>query len=335
MKSILKKSFFFPIILFFSVMLLVACSTNSNSDSVVIYSNADEEALDIIRKTLDDNGFSGQYEIQTFGTSELGGRLLAEGDSIEADMVTMSSYYLDSAQEQHSMFLPLSLDKTPIDDIPDYYAPMTAQEGSLIVNKEIVESENLDVPSSIKDLADPKFAGKLAVVDIDSSSTAWLMVQALIDNYGEDEAEEILAGIYSNAGDHIESSGSGPLNKVKSGEVPFGFGLRHQVQREAENGVPVAVIDPSEGNYTLTESLAVIDKGNDEKEKLAKEMINTIINEGRDDIQSYYPGTLYEGETVNEEQEADQPKKYNQQLTAELLEEHQAISKRAKEKANQ
>ena len=36
---------------------------------------------------------------QTFGTSELGGKLLAEGADIEADLVTMSSFYLDSAQE--------------------------------------------------------------------------------------------------------------------------------------------------------------------------------------------------------------------------------------------
>lgn len=37
---------------------------------------------------------------QPFGTSELGGKLMVEGKNIEADVVTMSSFYLDSAQEK-------------------------------------------------------------------------------------------------------------------------------------------------------------------------------------------------------------------------------------------
>ena len=34
------------------------------------------------------------------------------------------------------------------------------------------------------------------------------MVQALISAYGEDGAQKILKGIYDNAGDHLEESGS-------------------------------------------------------------------------------------------------------------------------------
>ena len=34
--------------------------------------------------------------------------MLAEGTDIEADLVTMSSFYLESAQEQNHMFLDLT-----------------------------------------------------------------------------------------------------------------------------------------------------------------------------------------------------------------------------------
>ena len=57
-----------------------------------------------MKSALDGNGYEGQYIFQTFGTSELGGKLLAEGADIEADLVTMSSFYLDSAQEANEMF---------------------------------------------------------------------------------------------------------------------------------------------------------------------------------------------------------------------------------------
>ena len=58
-----------------------------------------------MKNALDKNGYEGQYLFQTFGTSELGGKLLAEGTNIEADLVTMSSFYLDSAQEQKRCLL--------------------------------------------------------------------------------------------------------------------------------------------------------------------------------------------------------------------------------------
>ena len=36
---------------------------------------------------LNNNGYEGKYIIQSFGTSELGGKLLAESKNIEADLV--------------------------------------------------------------------------------------------------------------------------------------------------------------------------------------------------------------------------------------------------------
>ena len=81
------------------------------------------------------------------------------------------------------------------------------------------------------------------------SSTAWLLIQALADAYGEDGAEKILADIYKNAGDHIETSGSGPLKLCRAGEVAIGFGLRHQAVADKADGLPIDFVDPTEGNF--------------------------------------------------------------------------------------
>lgn len=88
-------------------MLFGGCGTSGsdsassgNDGKVIIYSNADDEAVDAMKKALDNNGFKDKYMFQTFGTSELGGKLMVEGKNIEADVVTMSSFYLDSAQEK-------------------------------------------------------------------------------------------------------------------------------------------------------------------------------------------------------------------------------------------
>ena len=308
---------------------LAGCGGGSADDQVIIYSNADEEAVDAMKHALDNNGYEGQYTFQTFGTSELGGRLLAEGTDIEADLATMSTFYVDSAQEQNSMFKDLEFDVDTIEEYPSYCAPITAQEGTIIVNTEMMEEHNLPMPTSLKDLANPEYKGYISVTDIASSSTAWLLVQALISEYGEDGAKEVLTGIYDNAGDHIEDSGSGPLTKVRAGEVAIGFGLRQQAVADKAEGLPIDYVDPAEGNFSLTESVAVVDKGENSNDK-AMEMAQCIIENGREELQSYYPLALYNGESTDAENLSANPKVFSEPLTVDLLEQHQALSEECK-----
>ena len=297
----------------------------SGGEQVIIYTNADDEAVEAIRRTLDSCGYSGEYLLQSFGTSELGGKLLAEDTRIEADLVTMSSFYLTSAQEQNEMFADLDFTAPTLQETPAYYKPVTCQEGALIVNTRVMEEEGLPMPDSIADLADPVYKNRISVTDIKSSSTAWLMIQALVRAYGEEGAAEVLTGIYKNAGPHIEDSGSGPIKKVRSGEVAIGFGLRHQAVEDRESGMPVDYIDPTEGNFSLTESVAVIDKG-EKTNPRAMEMAECIVRNGRQELLQIYPNPLYEGETAEGFNRSAYPRTFPEPLTAELLERHQELS---------
>lgn len=318
-------------------LMLGGCSagdskaSGSSDDQVIIYSNADEEAVDAMKETLDANGYEGEYMFQTFGTSELGGKLIAEGKNLEADLVTMSSFYLDSAQEQNTMFQDLTFDYTTIseNDASDFYAPITKQEGAIIVNTELLKENHLDTPKSIKDLADEQYKDLISVTDIKSSSTAWLLIQALVSEYGEDGAKDVLKGIYANAGDNIEDSGSAPLKKVRAGEVAVGFGLRHQAVADKEDGLPIDYVDPTEGNFSLTESVAVVDKDSGDKADKAMEMAQCIIEKGRKALQKTYPLAIYEGEKDSDNKSA-YPKVFSEKLTADLLEKHQELSEACK-----
>lgn len=272
-------------------------SGDTSAEQVVIYSNADEEAITAMENALDSNGYEGQYVFQTFGTSELGGRLLAEGTTLE--------------------------------EVPDYTAPITSQEGAIIVNTEMLAENNLPMPTCLKDLADPAYAGFVAVTDVQSSSTAWLLMQALVSEYGEEEAQNILHDIYVNAGDHVESSGSAPLQLCEAGEVAVGFGLRHQAVAAKNDGLPIDYVDPTEGNFSLTESVAVLDKG-DATNPLAMEMAQCIIENGRAELQQNYPNPLYEGESADNANKSAYPKTFSEPLTFELYEHHIEISEAAK-----
>ena len=122
---------------------MLGCGAKS-SDKVVIYTNADEEAIEIMQNTLNEKGYEDKYVLQSFGTSELGGKLIAEGDKIEADIVTMSSYFIESAQEKNNMFTDLTFDTKPLSESTKYSAP-------IIYNNGYDEHPNMDKVKEILD----------------------------------------------------------------------------------------------------------------------------------------------------------------------------------------
>ncbi len=311
---------------------LVGCGssdTNKEQKQVIIYSNSDKEAVMSMQKTLDANGYKGKYIIQSFGTSELGGRIFAEGKNIEADVITISSYYLDTAQRAQKMFKKITFPLNTIETFSDFYVPFIGNQGAIFVNTKVLEEKNLKRPVSIKDLAKSEYANSISVADIKASSTAWLMVQALVSAYGEDGAKSVLIDMYKNAGAHLEKSGSAPIKKVRAGEVAIGFGLRHQAVADKAAGLPIDFVDPTEGNFTLTESFAVVEKG-DKTNPLAMEMVKCIVEKGRKDLMINYPVPLYKGETANANSLSANSKVFAEPLTVKLLEKHQALSESSK-----
>ena len=107
------------------------------------------------------------------------------------------------------------------------------------------------------------------------------------------------------------------------------FGLRQQAVADKKDGLPIDYVDPTEGNFTLTESVAVVDKDDNNKSKLAMEMAECIIKNGRSELIKYYPVPLYNGEKEDTEQKSGNPKEFKEKLTLDLLKQHQQLSEKA------
>lgn len=312
------------------IVTLVACNSQKEDvKKVVIQTNGDEEAIVAMETALKEAGYEGKYTFQSLGTSELGGKLMVEGNKMEADLVTMSSYFIESAQQKHSMFKDLTFETNALEQGPSYYTPVLAITGAIFVNTEVIKDKGLTPPASIKDLTKPEYKGLVSIPNILDSSTGWLLIQAVISQYGEEEGNVVLHDLIANSGPHLESSGSGPIKKVQAGEVAAGFGLRHQAVAAKEAGAPIDFIDPTEGNFSLTESIAVVNK-DDETTKLAMEMAEAIVKNARKDLVTNYPVALYQGETVSSINKPAHAKKFDQPLTVELLEQHQQFFNSAK-----
>src|SRR5699024_12610881 len=99
----MKKWIILLVAIYLFVFTISLTGFGSSSDKIIIYSNADEEAIDMMEDALDKADYKDEYIIQPQLTSELGGIILVEGKHIEAYVITQDSYYIDSAQEKHKM----------------------------------------------------------------------------------------------------------------------------------------------------------------------------------------------------------------------------------------
>ena len=140
-----------------------------------------------MKKALDNNGFKDKYMFQTFGTSELGGKLMVEGKNIEADVVTMSLSTQIVRKKKIKMFTDLTFDYKPLTEKVNFYAPITSQEGTIIVNTEkLKEDKSSNDQKQLKNLANPIYKDQISVTDVKASSTAWLLIQGLVSAYGDE-----------------------------------------------------------------------------------------------------------------------------------------------------
>lgn len=316
-----KNKIFTLVFLLFSLLLTLSTLNIGQAkanEKVIIYSNADEEVIEAMKHALNKNGYREQYIIQTLGTAQLAGKMQSEGKKTEADIVTLSSHYLPTQQKLMNLYQPLKLEVKGLRKTPNYYSPLTVQQGTMFYNTKALKKAGLKVPKSLADLAKPEYFNQISIADIKHSSTTWLLFQALIEQYGETKAKPIIKQIYKNANNHLESSGSAPLKKVQVGEVAIGFGLTHQAKNAKASGYPVEIIIPTEGIYNLTESIALVNKPNAKPQ--AQDMINIILKDARKEIIHNYPAALYQGEKV--EKLPYRLKTYKQDLTLDLLNKH-------------
>lgn len=313
---------------------LTACATHSpehpKNKQLVIYTNADTEAVNIMKKTLDSNGFKGGYKFQEFGSSDLNAKLIAEGSNISSDIITLSTFYIDSAQNSSQVFAEWNTPSNVINSRSTYQSPILGNEGAIIVNTDTLKQANLPMPKSIKDLANPIYKDQLSFPSLEGSTTGWLMVQALIQTYGKNEAENILSGMIRNAGSMMTNSGSAPVQNIESGQVAVSYGLRVQGEK-ATTKMPVSIVDPTEGNFVLTESVAVLQHEKIKPE--AKKAAEILSTKTRSEMIDQYPIALFN----NEEKpslKSDRVKFFDQTLTTDLLKEHINLFNTAKAKSN-
>lgn len=264
---------------------------DAEAGSLTVYSGADEamanEIVPIFRAKYPDI----ELQIIRDSAGPIVGRLLAEKDNPKADMVFMIPANILVMLDRQGMlapYRPAEFDqlkpgmRDEVNPVPTWVA-QDAWTNAICFNT--AEAGELAPPASWKDLADPKYKGKIVMPDPGSSGTALTMVANWLQVMGEEDGWKFMEALDENVTQYVHS-GSGPCRMAARGETLIGLSYPYPGVKEINQGAPLRVILPPEGNGAEVEGNAIV-KGTDNPED-AQKFIDFLITEEAQQITAKY-----------------------------------------------
>lgn len=117
---------------------------------------------------------------------------------------------------------------------PDQYWLGTALSSfGIVFNRRVLGELGLPEPTSFEDLADPRYAGRVALSDPRQSSSVETSINAILDNYGWERGWRILRAMCANTR-YFTNSSTKPPQDVAAGEAAAGLAIDFYGRGQAE-----------------------------------------------------------------------------------------------------
>ena len=214
-----------------------ACAVLGGDDgpSIVVYNAQHEELLaEIAPKFTKKTGI--EVDLRNGSDSELAAQLVEEGDRSPADVFLTENSPAMSAVERAGLLE--ELDPSLTEPVPAPYRPSSgrwtgfvARSTVLVYNK--AEISEKDLPTSLLDLAEPEWKGKVSFSPTGADFQA--IVAAVIELEGQDKAMAWLEGLKANG--TVYDNNLVVLEGVDSGETATGIEYHYYWYRDqAESG---------------------------------------------------------------------------------------------------
>jgi iron(III) transport system substrate-binding protein len=221
----------------------------------------------------------------------LADEIVTEGSSSPADVVyTENSPALEYLQSRGLLapVEPSTLARTPSrwNSPQGDWLGVSARVSVLIYDPSLIRASEL--PSSVSELADPRYAGKLAFAAGETDFQP--IVTSYAHAYGEAAALKWLEAIKSNAGSHVYPDNETIADEVNRGAVAFGvvnqyYWYRMRAELGASN-VPskITYFAPHDPGYVLDISSAGILKSSRHKAEAQRFLAFIVSRQGQEII---------------------------------------------------
>lgn len=227
--------------------------------SVVIYSSTPSELLDELTKQFNEKYPGIQAAYYRGGSSQVYQRLIAEQDAgrVNGDIIHVSDPATINDLKKAGRLLPYQSPEYAAYD-PKYvdkdFTWFVARGHFLNIAYNPAEVPDDQAPKSFKDLADPRFKGKVGIMDVRLAGGAYYWQYAGWKLYGP----QYFADMAKN--DPKFYPGHGPINdRVITGELAAGVDLNYLTdQAITENGAPIKAVYPAEGAPMIWSPVGIV-----------------------------------------------------------------------------
>jgi iron(III) transport system substrate-binding protein len=219
------------------------------AEHLVVYSGRAER---LIKPVLDafQTKTGIQVDLLSSGSTELVNRLQAEGLRTPADIfITNDAGSLDRA---HELGLLLPLASKEIDQVipatfraPDNsWVGLSGRVWVLTYNTSQVTPKDL---TSLFDLADPKWKGRIAIPNA-GSEYLQAGVSVIQASHGDDRTRRFLEGLKANAGTQVFGKSSQIVEAVAKGQAAVGIVNHYYIYRHlaTQPNAPIAILMPDQ-----------------------------------------------------------------------------------------
>lgn len=267
------------VVLLILTLILIVDVTKENEDAIIVYSSMEQFRNEALQKLLNEAFPDKNVSVMYMSTGKAAAKISMEKENTDADIVVgLECAYLEKIKDN----LEYAADMTKLDYMDGMYDPdgkyiiWERQNGSIIVNKTVLEKYNLSMPRTYEDLLNPEYKNLIAMPDPKSSGTGYFFYKGLVNIWGEEKTLQYFDQLAVNMKQFTES-GSGPIKLLIQQEVAIGLGLTFQAVKEQNEGNDFVLIEPEFGSpYSLTGSGII--KGKREREGVA-EVFEFIANE--------------------------------------------------------
>lgn len=277
------------IAMLFVLVLLTGCESKNK---VVIYTSMEEERnqklIEMVKEEFPDLNVVVQY----MATGNSAAKIKNEGSKVEADIVLdLETAHIKGVQDN---FANLSSFDTSfyLDGVntATNYLTWTKYTMNLIIDNKYFEEHNLSVPKTYEDLLKPEYKDLIAMPDPKTSGTGYAFYLNVVNIMGEDNAIEYFKKLKNNLRE-FTTSGSGPTNLLKQGEIAIAMGMTAQGVEAINAGYDFSIIELDTGSPYNTTSCGII-KGRETNEGVVK-VFNWLIKDyGRFDKENYMPDKI-------------------------------------------
>lgn len=286
------------ICLIFLFILLITTGCSKKDGQVVIYTSMEENRNKALKEQLAERFPDKDIIVQYLSTGNSAAKIKNEGTNVEADIVLdLETAHMANLEEN---FADLSSFDTSIylDGVnkSNRYLTWTKYTMALIIDKNFFDKHNLSVPKTYDDLLKSEYRNLIAIPDPKTSGTGYAFYLNVVNIMGEDNAIEYFKKLKNNLRE-FTTSGSGPTNLLKQGEIAIAMGMTSQGVEAINEGYNFKIVSLKTGAPYNTTSFGII-KGRENKENV-REVFEWLMNDfGKYDKEYFLPDKILKNQEV-------------------------------------